>query len=112
MNNDQNAIYEVVEATDDAYYTLAVFPTLQIAINQVLEIESHYPHRPISWVAQETPDQGVERIEIRRRQYGWGEWKTVAYMHRYEGYDEKQDEYFWYRGESVGFDEHNRIINL
>lgn len=89
----QEAVYEVVDYTDnEMYYPLGIFPTLDSA-NEYIEI-GEKDDRAISWHQGEE----YEEIVIIKRKFGWsGNGKEVGRIRREEYYDEKTDKYLWRR---------------
>jgi len=80
-------IYEVIDYTDEQYYTLGFFRTLEDAKQAIDEREQS--GRPVSpWV------DNYERIIIKEHKIGWGEGKEAHEVVRSKWWNGADKEYW------------------
>jgi len=86
------SVFEIVDVTsDELYFPLAVFLTLEEAVAAILSVPNDQQ------ICNEyNGDEGYEIIEVRYRAIGFSEnGKPVFRVQRNSVYDENTDEYVW-----------------
>ena len=86
-----DSVFEIVDSTsDEQYWTLGMFPTLADALAALDGCT------PDDMPGDHYDYEGVCRVEVRERKYGWGGTGTCVHAREWTSeYNEAKDEYEW-----------------